>query len=261
MVTPAPSTILAARKAEVAKLPTLDELSAGVHKLAVEKVNIYLSVLSSMRAANAGFDESTLPTEVPKKATQLWLFVVAALEADKIDVAQAIPDSRLSLSAVFDSSARKYTGIFKMRIAKQYLPLVAKALDRDLVVESWPKCKNTDRIVLGRDIFPAKVLEQIKIKLGVNATTSTLGLPRGYRSFSFPSSSEVRLALTHTGFDLGQAGTFTLEPVFDMVTMEDFFIFGPTGIGSAGRDTAAALAGFLDLSSDELEITEAREVS
>ena len=38
-------------------------------------------------------------------------------------------------------------------------------------------------------------------------------------------------------------------------------IFGPTGIGSAGRDTAAALAGFLDLSSDELEITEAREVS
>ena len=91
MVTPAPSTILAARKAEIAKLPTLDELSAGVHKLAVEKVNIYLSVLSSMRAANAGFDESTLPTEVPKKATQLWMFVVAALEADRIDVAPSDP--------------------------------------------------------------------------------------------------------------------------------------------------------------------------
>ena len=256
--------------------PTREELIAALPELRAVTGNagevdnfkdILIWPLRSTSAKVAAFDEVTPAEKIDVCTEKAWGLIKAAIESDKagIDVFTAIPRGRRALVA---NRSRN----FKLGFDATYTLSVVEAYDQHVlscIIGMFGAIIEPDEIesfdyevAVPRGLITGGVLEQISIHLGVSAA------PRfdfAYRTstvycFCVTSAAHEARVLKMGGITLGKMGTFPFKPATVRVTMEDMYVLGTTGVGSARADLRPAFAGAVACSTNMIKAGEAQSV-
>lgn len=248
------------REEELAALPSLRAVT-GVESDVENFKDILLWALKSSIAKGAVFDECTSAEKVDECTLVAWEIIKSSIKADEegIDIETAIPEGRRALVANRSRNHKLgFDGTYTLSVSMQYDEYVASCLKSCFgLIISPEDIESFDyECPIPRSLFTAGVLEQFTERVGVNAT------PRfdyAYRnstvySFKVQSSAQEALILKMGGITLGKVGTFPFKPAVTRTTMEEMFVLGTTGVGSAREDLRPAVAGAISCSSNKVKV-------
>ena len=176
-------------------------------------------------------------------------------DVDGVGYDTAVPLGRAAYKAVASRDfVYKRNGVVQLTVLEACVGYVKKALSTDFAVLAEAGETFGIEIVLPKALFPGGVIEQLKLRYNLNAAgrnTFAYAQSTVYRA-PVSSASQVTLLLKEDVILNGVAYQFKLAE--EKTTMEEFFVYGCTGIGSAQADLQPAVAGALAVA-DQTKVT------
>ena len=249
----------ATRKDMLAALPSLE----GDGEETEQYHTILLVPMRSGPAAEFGWNEATKIPQIHEKLIGLAGYMDGLLKdwnpGDGLSLAKVSPQGNVDLQMQRAAAEKnKSRGVAALRVMSFFGSHLEAVLEAGgIMVEPANVDELTCEMAAETDLYPGCVMEQIYKQNDKLRSYWKYDSDAKMNCYQFEPSMEQRHAIAKRGFlvKLGDEGTFGMRAVSGQASVENFYLYGMTGVGSAKLLAQPALSKRLGLSKDLVRVS------